>query len=111
MFNGATRNPIEDSIHVKTLGYETVKMIKKDKIQTEMCMEIREGSKLIVPEYRNSDGLITNILGKVQPRKKGNRKNNIGAELSHILAGDEVKIMEIVNKSIGENMHVLIHDG
>lgn len=84
--------------------------IKNDDFLSSMNKELRHGRKLIVHNNRNSDGLVRNILGIVQPRDNENKKNSIGSELYHILLGYEVKIMETAKQVLGEDMQVLIYD-
>jgi hypothetical protein len=86
--------------------------MQNDPVLLGMYDEIQRGRKVICDAHRNSNSLITNILGKEQRRKKAGRKNTLGAELSHIQFGIESKIMEIVNSKIGaEFMLLMIYDG
>jgi hypothetical protein len=85
--------------------------IQNDSVLLGIYDEIQNGRKVICDAHRNSNGLIMNVLGKEQPRKKKNRKNTLGAELAHIQFGMESHIMEIVNGIIGEELRLLVYDG
>ena len=108
---GAKNNPIVITDLQAELGYEALEAIQNDRILSRIYDEIQFGRKVIVEHHRNSNGLITNILGKEQPRKDVDKKNKLGSELSHIQFGIESKIMEIVNHFVPNEMILLIYDG
>ena len=108
---GANNYPIIRSDLQEDLGYLALEAIQNDNILSRIYDEIQHGQKVICDAHRNSNGLITNILGKEQPLKKKERKNTPGAELSHIQFGIESKIMEVVNSIIGDEQKLLIYDG
>ena len=85
--------------------------MKEDELLKGIHEDIHNNWKFIVEDSRNSNGLITNILGKEQPRKDVDKKNKIGSELSFIMFAYESRIMEVVNHFVGDSMKVLVYDG
>ena len=109
---GAHNNPVISNNIWKYVDYGTLKRLKEDELLNGVYRDIHNNWKPVVEQCRNSNGLITNILGKEQLRKDVDKKNKIGSELSFIMFGIESRIMEVINESIGyQNMLVLVYDG
>ncbi len=108
---GSTNYAIIRSDISDDLGLVALEAIQNDPVLLGIYDEIQRGRKVICDAHRNSNNLITNILGKEQPRKKRARKNTLGSELAHIQFGMESKIMEIANSIIGDDFMLLIYDG
>jgi len=101
---GNSNNEIKKNLFFNELGYDRMIEIKHDEILSGIYKEIIKGRRMIVKHHRDN-GMITNIMGKEREVRRMNK------DLCFILFGYESKIMEIVNRIIGDDMKVLIYDG
>jgi hypothetical protein len=101
---GNKNNAIKENPLYNELGYVRMIEIKQDEILSGIYREIIKGRRVIVKRHREN-GNIKNIMGKEREVK------SLSKDLCFILFGYESKIMETVNKIIGDDMKVLIYDG